>query len=105
MDDARDASFVLALERDDIAPVALGDDGILQVLGIAGVGDDAAQVIHQTIARDQAIAAQSSQRGAGAVEQAPLVVQTTGDLFYDGRQRLDFPGHFAEPGVVVLEAR
>ena len=66
MDDAGNAPFKFRLDRDDIAPVAGGDDGFLQKLGVGAGTDEAAEAGLELVVGDFQIAADDRKLRAGA---------------------------------------
>ena len=73
VDDGLDLSLELGAQRDDIAPVALGDERILQHRHGLAVGDVLLQAAHQPFVGDAHVAAQAGQFDGGRVEHFALV--------------------------------
>ena len=79
MDQAGDLILKLGFHGHDVPPGALGDDALLQILGLGG-GDDALQNIPDLALRGPHVAADGRQLRAGGVGQLAVPDDGAGDL-------------------------
>ncbi len=73
VDDGFDAPLELSPQRDHVAPIALGDDGLLQVLAAVGVAHQALELGHQAVVGHAQVAADGRQLIRGGVEDLAAV--------------------------------
>jgi len=103
VDDARNAALELRLERDHVAPVALGDQRLLQVGRVVGVVHDVAQLGLQPVEGDPHFAADARQLGAGRIQHFAGVVQHAPDLVLEGGAFFQPVGDVRQPGKLVVQ--
>ena len=96
------APLVLGLEGDNVAAVALGDEGFLKVLSDFGVVDHALQSLGETFPLLAQPPADVGQFGAGRVHHLARVVQTAPDFVGHVLTRLNLRGPIGQVGVLVL---
>ena len=87
MDDGFDAAFELGAQRDDVAPVALGDDALLQHGRGARVVDHALQAGHQALVRNFDLAPDGSQLIRGVIEHLAALREHAADGFHHALRR------------------
>ena len=98
MDKARQAPLALGLDGHDEAPVALGDERLLQHLGIRRRGDDALENLAALRRRDAHLAADVGKLRAGRVGDRLLVEDGAADAVLEILVRV-------QGGEIVVEHR
>ena len=103
MDQAGDLVFELRLHRHHVPPRALGDDVLLEVLGLGG-GEDALQNVPHLALRGPHVPADGGQLGAGRVGQLPVPHDGAGDRVLQEAVGLQGPEEDVDGGLVLLVA-
>ena len=80
MDDAADFAAVLALNRDNIAPISHGNDALLQIFGGVHVTDHALQPVADAVLGDADLFAQLVQGMGSCIRHGVWGQNGTGDL-------------------------
>ena len=108
MDQSRQIALLIRLDGDHKTPIPLGDDVVLQNLGIAGGRDDLLQNLPAFCQRRPHVTANVRQLRAGGVGHGVLVADAPPDLILqepvavDGQKNLVESGRLCRVGIEIL---
>ena len=86
---AADAVLEVGLERDHVAPIALGDDRLLQVGAVLRIGDDALELLQQAVVGQPQVAPDVGQLVRGRVEHLAALVERHADRLHQAGRLFD----------------
>jgi hypothetical protein len=92
VDDAAHLALEIGLDRQDIAPVALDNDRLLEDAGAALGVDELVELVHEAVVGGANLDADLAQGGAGAVEDVAFVVEDAVDFGFDALEDGDAGG-------------
>jgi len=96
VDEPGDAPLEFGAQGDDITPLALRDNRLLQELRIGGRPDDSLEALHQVRMCVPQLAADAQQRIAGGVQHLPALVDAAADLVDHVAGHHDALGHVGD---------
>ena len=108
MDQSRQIALLIRLDGDHKAPIPLGDDVVLQNLGIAGGRDNLLQNLPAFCQRRPHVTANVRQLRAGGIGHGVLVADAPPDLILqepiavDGQKNLVESGRLCRVGIEIL---